>query len=239
MRLHLLAGTLIPLAVSGQSITWSWLNEPCAMMLSCDTGCTACNVPSNESPQFMGTNVAMIGLDVCPFPVQVNDNVLLTYGWSDAPQPGHRVVLSGIALVPVHIDSLFVRGIGMAAGPHRIRVDLAMNNGTPVPMADQELVEGSSTLLLDDLGTVQADETMVFGTFQITLTAYQGSAGAWGLDEVRVVGSPASLSTSVPEGLQATGTTSAIPECDLLGRAVRSMAPGPRLHAGAIRMQVR
>ncbi|MCB9170224.1 MAG: hypothetical protein H6597_04690 [Flavobacteriales bacterium] len=233
MRIPFAAGLLLPLALSAQSITWSWSNTPCAMLLSCDSGCTACNLPINTDPAFMGTNVALVGLDVCPFPVASGDNALLTYGWSEAPSSDHRVVLSGIALHPVHIDSLLVRSIGSNEGPHRLKVEVTLNNGDPGSLSDLDLSEGTTTLVFTDLGTVQADESMVFGTFQLTFTAYQGGTEAWGLDEVTVIGSVPTISTGItaPHGPTTMQEWSDL-DTDLLGRAISFDTPGLHVRSG-------
>lgn len=181
---------LLPVLATGQTITYQWLNEPsCASVLSCDTGCTACNSAVNSLGQFTGTDVAFLGVDVCPHPFTVADNTLFTYGWPAIPDEGHAVLVTGIAFSPVRIDSLVIRHRSAPDGPQRLRVRFGVN----VTMPGQELADVAAptefvNTVATGLGTVEAAPEMVYGFFSLVLQPYMGAGGPWELDGIRIAG---------------------------------------------------
>lgn len=218
MKKLLLALTLVPLAGHAQVIEYAWLNQPCASLLSCDTGCTACNLPANSSGQFFGNDVGWLGVDVCPHPVEVGDNALLTYGWPTLPADDHAVIITGIAFTPTRIDSVVIRHRSGPDGPQRMQVRFGINVSMPTNvLADVAVPSDLGNTELTDLGTVAASETMVYGFFSLLLQPYQGNGGSWDLDDLRIVGSP--VATNVVD-LHMPANVAALPRYDALGRPV-------------------
>lgn len=195
-----LLSLLLPIWVSGQSITYQWLNEPsCASLLSCDTGCTACNSAVNTQGQFSGTDVAWLGVDVCPHPFALGDNTLFTYGWPAIPNEEHAVLVSGIAFSPVRIDSLVIRHRTGPDGPQRLRVRFGVNETMPATeIADAAVQTEFARTVITDLGTVEATPQMVYGFFNVVLQPYMGEGGPWELDKIRIVGTPVTM-TAIEE----------------------------------------
>lgn len=229
MRTWLLFLLLSPLCLFGQRISYSWPNMPCAVVLNCDTGCTACNIPVNENDQFQGTNVSLQGLDVCPHPHAVGDNVLYTYGWPTIPDAATRIVLSGIAMQPTALDSLVIVHGAEDDGPQRLQVELSLNGEPPVIVGDV-YVDALGATVFTDLGSVVAGPSMIFGTFQLTLRAYQGQGGAFLLDDIRLVGGPMQVATSIHEYDQVARV---LPTgADILGRMTREGTSGIRFSNG-------
>ncbi|MCC7501507.1 MAG: hypothetical protein IT229_03195 [Flavobacteriales bacterium] len=208
-----------PMALQAQSLDYRWPNQPCAQVLSCDTGCTACNLPDGNSAVLLGTNLGAVGVDVCPHPVELGDNALFTFGWPVIADNDHKLLISGLAFQPLHIDSVIVRHRSGSDGPERLRVSISVNGAAPELVSDVYVQTMFTLSTFTDVGVVAAPEGNVSGMFQIELQAYQGSGGNWDLDEVRIVTSPATL-TGISE-LNAP-RYSDIPRYDLLGR------PAPR-----------
>lgn len=219
MRHFLLLFLLLPALVQAQVLDYSWPNQPCAQVLNCDSGCTACNVPVSDDPLFIGTNLAPVSIDVCPHPVSTGDNALFTTGWPVFADDQHQLLISGLSLEPLHIDSVVIRHRRTTDGPSHLRVGLALNDGPATTVGEVNVPELFTTTVLTDLGTIAAAEGNAMGLFQLVLQADQGQGGAWVLDAVRVVTSPAAL-TAIPE-LQAPRGAN-MPRYDLLGR------PAPR-----------
>ncbi len=225
MRNLLLALAFVPVLLHAQTLEYRWLNQPCATTLSCDSGCTACNMPVSSGAALIGTDLAVLGIDVCPHPVTVADNALFTYGWPSTPDAAHALLLSGLTLQPLHIDSLIIRHHRTADGPDLLRVALTVNGVQPIALNDATVADAFAGTVYTDLGVVAAAEGGAMGLFQLSLQPYQGQGGGWVLDEVRIVMSPAPL-TTIAE-LQAPRYTNA-PRYDLWGR------PAPRSDASGV-----
>ncbi|MBL8003160.1 MAG: hypothetical protein JNL05_14505 [Flavobacteriales bacterium] len=225
MRLVLLALIALPAVLQAQTLDYRWLNQPCGQVLNCDSGCTACNMPTSSGAVLIGTDLASLSIDVCPHPVTTADNALFTTGWPAMADDQHRLMLSALTLQPLHIDSVVIRHRRTADGPVMLRVSAALNNGPVNAEGSVPVDEAYTTTVFTDLGVVAAQEGNAMGLFQLILQADQGQGGAWVLDEVRIVTSPATL-TAIPE-LQAPRYANA-PRYDLLGR------PAPRTDAQGV-----
>lgn len=211
--------SIAPLFVAAQNIDFAWLNTPCANVLNCDSGCSACNSPINQGTQFFGNPVTFLGVDVCPHPIQVGDNALLTYGWPTIPDNEHGVLVTGIAFIPTYLDSVIIRHRAGADGPQRMSVRFGINENMPVTvMADVAVESQFDNSVFTHLGAVAATETMVYGFFSLLLQPYQGNGGSWDLDELRIVGSPVG-STSVQD-LSLPSNMTSLPRFDALGRPI-------------------
>jgi hypothetical protein len=201
MRNYLLAAALAPSLLFAQTIDLEWPNQPCATLLQCDTGCTACNMAENSSPGFMGTNLGREGIDICP-----------------QPTDDHRLFVSFLAFTPIHIDSIIVHHRSLVDGPQRLRLSVGMNGAEPVMMSDAPTLATFSSTVITDAGCVEAGTGMAYGIAQLVLQAYEGYGGDWDLDAIRVVGSACTANgitelgpTIVPDDVQAR---------DVLGRPV-------------------
>ncbi len=223
LSLLLLSGT-----AAAQSIEYSWLNQPCASLLSCDTGCTACNSARVTDSQFTGTDAAWIGVDVCPHPTVTADNTVYTYGWPSIPDEDHMMLVSGIAFTPIHVDSLIFRHRSAPDGPQRLRVRFGVNESLSMnEIADLATSSEFSSTVLTDLGTVQAGDGMLYGFFSLLLQPYLGEGGPWELDELRIVGS-SMISTAVPD-LSVPAQAGNLQKFDALGRPIIER-PGLRFY---------
>ncbi len=217
MKNALLITLLLPLAGTAQNVEYAWLNQPCASLLNCDTGCTACNMPANASTQFFGNDVGWLGVDVCPHPVTVGNNALFTYGWPTIPDNDHAVIVTGIAFTPTRIDSIIIRHTSDPDGPQRMQVRFGINQSMPTTIiGDVDVPEGFGSSVFTNLGDVTHDETMVYGFFSLLLQPYQGAGGSWDLDDLRLVGSPMEM-TGIAD-LQLPDTSINLPRYDALGR---------------------
>ncbi len=215
MRQTLFLLLLWPAGLSAQTLEHRWMNQPCAQVLNCDSGCTACNLPEGGGAVLIGTNMGVVGVDVCPHPVTVADNAVFTYGWPSFPDASHALLLSGLTLQPLQLDSIVIRHRHGPDGTERLRIGLSINNAPAVQIADVNVSDVFGTTVLTDLGVVAATEAMAAGMYQLVLQPYQGQGGSWDLDEVRIVASPAST-TGIGE-LEAARTAQA-PRYDVLGR---------------------
>lgn len=191
MRVLALLFVLCPLLGAAQVVDYRWLNMPCSTMLNCDTGCSACNMPQNTTGQFFGNDVGWLGVDVCPHPVVVGDNALLTYGWPVIPDEQHAVIFTGIAFTPTRIDSVIIRQRSGPDGPQRLQVRFGINESMPATIiGDVPVPDAFTPLVITHPGDVIHPETMVYGFFSLLLQPYQGNGGSWDLDDLRIVGSP-------------------------------------------------
>ena len=202
-------------------ITYQWLNLPCAENLNCATGCSACNEPSEEDLVVFGTNAALIGVDACPHPVESGDNALALSGWSTSPDDAHRIIISGIAQVPVRIDSIIIVHRREVDGPARLSIgvkDLGDGEGMETDVATSETFD---TSVLTGCGEVEKPSGSAFGTFQVQLKAYLGNGGNWVLDEVRIVVTmlEEEISTGMDHIDQQPRTSGVTTTVDLLGRS--------------------
>jgi hypothetical protein len=219
-----------------RTITYRWSDQSCPQPLSC-TGVTACNMQDEADAIFQSTGISFPGLTVCPQGTTAGDNELRLDGWSWSPDTARKVVLEGVALIPMRIDSVLVHyRSGEVDGPRRVVVsfrDLS-DGGGEVRDVMSSALPCSTTLL--SAGVLDVPSGAGFGSFRLTIQAYEGNGGFWALDEVRIVAT--SLDQGEPTGIseQATGMSNeqAATTFDLLGRA--SMAPngGPRIRTGNI-----
>lgn len=228
MKQLLLAAALFAAACSsGQSLEYAWLNQPCATVLNCDSGCTACLLPEVPGFNFTGTAAVWQGIDACPQPITSGDNTVLTYGWPAIPDFNHYVAVSGIAYSPVHIDSIIVRHTADVDGPQRLLMRYAANTTMPTAVVSDVAITGSySETVVTDLGNVAATDGMIYGFFQILLQAYDGGAGAWKIDDLRIVASPGAA-TAVEEVLPVQQHPGPMLACDALGKSI-----GPTVASG-------
>ena len=213
------------MALLAQTLNYAWPNQPCAQVLSCDTGCTACNLPDGSSAVLLGTNMGALGVDVCPHPVAVGDNALFTYGWPAIADNDHKLLISGLAFQSAHIDSVIVRHRSGSDGPERLRVSISINSAAAAMVSDSYVEATFTRTVFTNVGVVSVPEGNVSGMFQLELQAYQGAGGSWDVDEVRIVTSPAPF-TSITE--INTPRYSNAPRYDLLGR------PAPRTDANGV-----
>lgn len=225
MRTTLFLLLLLPALANGQRLTYRWLNQPCAQVLNCDSGCTACNMPETEGALLVGTNLAKVGVDVCPHPVTVADNALYTYGWPAVPDDQHVLLLSGLVMQPVELDSVVIHHGRASDGPVLLHIGLSINGAPAITVAEELVVEGMGTTVLTDLGTVAAADGNAMGMYQLVLQPFQGQGGSWTLDEVRIAAGPAPV-TGITE--LAPGSVPGAPRFDLLGR------PAPRYDANGV-----
>ncbi len=210
----------IPGVVSAQSIDYAWLNQPCAFMLNCDTGCSACNSPKNAESWFAGTEPAWLGVDVCPQPGLPGDNALFTYGWPAISDEDHLLMISGFAFSPMRVDSLVFRHRSGTDGPQRVHVRFGVNQSLPAnEIADLTVPAEFGVSVLTDLGEVQAGSGMLYGFFSLVLQPYLGMDGPWVLDDLRIVGSPVDIAMVVPD-LPVSVRSSHLPKYDAMGRAI-------------------
>ena len=223
--LSLLFSLVLTLGVSAQVpaqiIHYSWPNAICASMLNCLDGCSACNVPDEAQGGFFGTNVAWLGVDVCPYPLSVGNNAVFTSGWALQPGPEKRVLVSGIGTIPVRIDSIILRHASYS-GPVRLRIQWSNDAAAPmVELADVAITYDLGETTFTSVGEVNIPSGMTYGIFQLELTPYGGDlAGSWVLDDVRIVATPieqsaVGISELGPVGMDLRGMT-----YDVLGRPV-------------------
>lgn len=225
MRYVTLLLFVLPLIPRAQTLDYQWLNLPCASMINCNTGCSACNVAAGGNAIVMGNALAWTGVDICPEPVTTADNALFTYGWPNIPDAGHVLILSGIAIEPIRIDSLVIEHRAASNGPQRLQVRYGVNEPLPASViADVPTTEGFATTVLTGLGEVAAGPGQIFGMFQLVLQPYAGqSDGSWDLDAIRIVTSPAS-SASATSIAEVNGTMNLRPGTvfDVSGRSVQA-----------------
>ncbi len=218
--LSLVAICALPaLAQLPQRIEYRWLNQPCEEMLHCSTGCSACNLPASTSGTFFGTNAAFIGVELCPLPLSSGDNGVFTIGWDLQPGNSKSLILSGIAITPMRIDSIRFRHYRTSTGPDRLKVSYTSN----VAMAADEVLDIESPVELGeehitDLGCVAPPAGNPMGAFQLRFTPYGSTDGAWVIDEVVIVGTPCEASTVGIGELTTYRTDKGGPWFDLLGR---------------------
>lgn len=189
-------------------------------MLNCDGGCSACNLPREQDALFLGTAASWLGVSSCPHPKVVGDNVVFSQGWADTPEPGKAVMLSGIALASMRLDSIIIDHRSEVDGPQWLRVSLKLELAGSSTIVYEGPISGEfSALSLRDLGCATVEEGMAMGGFQVVLQAFGGSGGAWELDRVRVVASPCAqdLTTGIQDLILDRSRTR-IQRSDLLGR---------------------
>lgn len=205
-----------------RTVTYRWLNQPCAEIINCEGGCSACNLPQGDQV-VLGTNAALIGLDACPHPFALGDNALLLSGWSDAPCDDHRVIAGIISQISVRIDSVIVVHRRVGEGPARLRVSISDQVSIGTVVHDALAPNTFSATAIADCGMALKGEGMPFASFQVQLQAYAGS-GEWYLDELRIVMSPVEepVITATMELMKPVANTGSSMTIDLLGRERQS-----------------
>lgn len=217
---------LLCATVGAQTLDYTWPNQPCATVLNCDSGCTACALPTGGTAVLMGIAPSWLGVDACPHPVAVADNAVATYNWPGTIDPAHQVMLSGLAFSALSIDSVIIRHAAAPDGPTRVQVRFGANTTLPTTVVCDVPAQPSTVeTVMTDLGVVQVEEGSPYGFFQLILQAYDGGLGAWAIDDIRIVASPAAA-TLVAEVATLNRKNIAVPQFDLPGRAVpRSASP--------------
>jgi hypothetical protein len=231
---------LLPAAAQTQVIHYSWPNAVCASMLNCLDGCSACNVPDQTQAGFFGTNVAWLGVDVCPYPLTVGNNAVFASGWGLQPDASKRVLVSGIGTTDLRIDSIVIRHASYN-GPVRLQIRWTSDMSAPMmDLADVAITYDLGETVLTNVGTITIPTGMEFSTFQLELIPYDGDlTGSWVLDDVRVVASPATGGSAVgiiergPVATDALGVT-----YDVLGRPVTGTLQAAGTYSGAVRRVV-
>lgn len=64
MRIPLFGLLLLPGLLHAQVIDLTWPNQPCATVLNCDTGCTACNLPAAQGAALLVNAPVVAGPDL-------------------------------------------------------------------------------------------------------------------------------------------------------------------------------
>jgi hypothetical protein len=239
----LLKLVLLPVVLQGvtqlhgqsRTVVYQWLNTPCSENLNCEGGCSACNEPAGEDLVVFGTNAAFIGVHPCPHPIASGDNALALSGWGAVADDAHRILISGIAQVPIRIDSVVVVHRREENGPTHVAIQLKdLNDGSGVASEAVASPYFATTELMQ-CGTVEKPEGMGFGSFQLQLQAFGGSGGDWVLDEVRIVTTPLvdGITTGLVHHGAASVTNTAPAVTDLLGRNVRLPLEGPVFRKGS------
>ena len=215
-----------------QTLDYEWLNLPCEQYLSCANGCSACNLPDEGSPIFIGTNVVWTGISTCPHPISIADNAVYTEGWPMEAQPTVWVGLSAFALEPLQIDSIVVRHRRSPDGPQRLRISYARNPAQASEMvSDVEVTQQYQESVVTDLGCLDQAVEGGIAALQIRLQAYQGGAGDWQLDAIRIVASPCSaINVGIAENFQRDLNTNQN-VVDVLGRSIQGQ-PAPGVYVG-------
>lgn len=219
-----------------QSIVYEWLNVPCTEMLNCDQGCSACNLSSGGNGVLIGTNMAWIGVSTCPVPVASGDNAVLTYGWPTIADDQHYVIFSGIAAVPMRIDSLIINHTSATNGPARLKVAFTNDVAAPMVEISDALVPPSfDDVIFTNLGEIAVPPGSPYGSFQVKLTPYQGWGEPWSLNEVRVVCSPVEQSgVGMPELWNNRSLVTVGPWFDVMGRRTGE-EPAPGVYVGPVK----
>ncbi len=231
---------LLPMSLLGaeqgkgqaRTLSYQWLNQPCAEVINCEGGCSACNLPAPGDQVVFGTNAAMIGVEACPFPVSVGDNALWLSGWSAAPGNEHRIVISGIAQASVRIDSVIIVHRREANGPARLLARVHDQGDGGGGMKDVSTNESFEATVITDAGVVEKSDASGLASFQLQLQAYDGSDGAWVLDEVRIVATVIEDISTATISLEGPPTVHAASTIDLLGRAAHATKGDLRFRAG-------
>lgn len=215
-----------------QTLDYEWLNLPCDQYINCDNGCSACNLPEEGSPIFIGTNVVWTGISTCPHPIATGDNAVYTEGWPIELQPLVWVGLSAFALEPLQIDSIIIRHRRSADGPQRLRISYANDPAQVAEMVDDvEVTQQYQESVVTGLGCLEPAVAGGIAALQIRLQAYQGGAGDWQLDALRIVASPCStINVGIPENFQRDLNTNH-GVVDVLGRPVQGQ-PAPGVYVG-------
>ena len=228
-----LIATATAVQAQTQTIDFQWPNQPCSDMLSCDQGCSACNLPAGGNSLLMGTNMAWIGVSTCPLPFTPGDNAVFTTGWPAAPDNAHYLLFSGIAGAPMRIDSLIINSTSATNGPERLKVEFTNNAAAAlIEIADLQVPPSLGDLVLIDLGEIAFPEGSQWGSFQVKITPYQGWGEGWAVNEVRVVCSPVEQTgVGIAEMWNNRTLTTVGPWFDVMGRRTGE-EPAPGVYIG-------
>ncbi|MCB0765047.1 MAG: hypothetical protein R2815_09995 [Flavobacteriales bacterium] len=188
----------LPAMGQSQVLSYRWLNQPCADNLNCSEGCSACNLPSSDNASFLGTSMIWIGVQPpCPHPVTPGDNAIYTNGWPTFVQGTTYGKLSALTTTPLHVDSVIIVHRRAVEGPARLKVSYGQDPTMPmVEAADVEVPNAYTTTVITDLGCIEVPTGAAYGSFQLMLQPYSGNGDNWLLDELRIVGSPCSTTTT-------------------------------------------
>jgi hypothetical protein len=236
-----LCATCLEGSAQSYQIHYQWLNIPCSTNIHCNEGCSACALPESSSGIFFGTNMGWVGITVCPIPVATGDNALYSNAWPTIPSNSHFGMLSGIASIPLQVDSIIITHRREVTGPQRMRISYTNNaEAPPVEVADVEVPQDWDHTVLTDLGCMPIINDMAYGMFQLRVQPYQGQGGNWILDEVRVVGT---LCSELSTGIEATFERNPVSRTetwyDVLGRPVRDGQAAPGVYHGGGKRVVR
>ncbi len=140
-------------SAQSRSLTWEWGNAPCGDMLNCETGCSACNLPSEEDAYFFGTGATWIGVRPCPNPIVTWDNAVFTESWEMTPVAEKMVIISGMTLTSMELDSVVIQHRSFAGGPTMLRVSLKRDlNGATDVVYEGPTTDAMSAISLRELG---------------------------------------------------------------------------------------
>jgi hypothetical protein len=232
LSIILFAGTLYAGRACAQTLNYDWLNVPCIDNLNCWNGCSACNLPADAPANFFGTNVLWEGMDVCPHPITIANNAVYTTGWPIEPQSGVFVGLSTATLGDVHIDSVVIRHRRSADGPQRLRVQFSNDvMQAPTLLGDVDVTQTYEETVFTDLGCLNANPGSEFRGFVLRMQAYQGGAGDWQIDAMRIVTTPCAAQVGIAENFQRDLEEGTRQYVDVLGRPIQGQ-PAPGLYIG-------
>lgn len=234
--IHLLSALLLSVLASAQApqtIDFEWLNQPCTEMLHCDPGCSACNLPAGGTSLLFGTNMAWIGVSTCPLPISAGDNAVMTTGWSEEAGNDHYLLFSGIATVPMTIDSIIINHTSATNGPTRMKVAFSNNAAAALQeIADVQVPPSFEDQVFTGLGELDFPEGASMGSFQVRITPYYGFGQGWAVNSVRVVATPIEQSAvGLNEWHQNRTMNTVGPWFDVMGRPTGS-EPAPGVYVG-------
>lgn len=214
-----------------RTVSYQWLNQPCAEMINCPGGCSACNQPEGDQV-VLGTNAALIGVSACPHPFALGDNALLLSGWTSVPDNSHRLVASVMSMVNVRIDSVIVIHKRVDDGPRQLLVNVKDLAGSAQAMIEAPTPEQFGATVLASCGTAVKGEGLSYAGFQIQLQAFDGE-GDWYLDELRIV--MTELHDDLTTGITAVGSQQRAPTTtsfiSMLGQQV------PAAHSDGVQLR--
>lgn len=225
-------GSLVPAQGNAQSLVYDWLNVPCMDNLNCSNGCSACNLPGVVPSGFFGTNVLWVGMDVCPHPVSTADNAVSTSGWPIDPTPGSYVGVSIATLSDIRIDSVIVRHRRTSDGPQRLKVQFSNDvMQVPVVIGDVDVPDLYEETVFTDLGCLNYTPGNDYHGFVLRFQAYQGGAGEWQVDAMRIVATPCVSQVGIAEDFRRELNEPSRAYVDVLGRPI-SGQPVPGVYIG-------
>lgn len=215
-----------------QTLHYDWLNVPCMDNLNCWNGCSACNLPEEIPANFFGMSMLWVGVDVCPHPITTANNAVYTSGWSIEPSPSMYVGVSTATLENIRIDSVILRHRRAADGPQRLKVQFS-NDVMQVPtlVGDVGITENFEETVITDLGCLTQVTGSDYRGFVLRMQAYQGGAGEWQLDAMRIVATPCEAQVGISENFQRDLGEQNTNMVDVLGRPVNGQ-PAPGLYIG-------